>query len=130
MAEVNFRNEINIIYKTEKNGIQIIFGKEFVKNNIENIELIINDKKSKLIDEYELEEGENKIKLIIKNNLENIKEMFYECKSLYNIDELKYLDVSKCTDFGCMFYGCSSLSDIKPLEKWDVSKCTDFNRMF
>ena len=107
--EIKNRNEIVIIYKTEEKGIQKIFGKEFVKNNIKNIKLIINDKKSKLIDEYELEKGENKLKIIIKNNLTNIKEMFYECKSLYNIDELKYLDVSKCTNFSCMFYrkmGC------------------------
>ena len=54
MAEVIFRNEIDIIYKTEEKGIQKIFGEEFVENNDLNIELIINDKKSKLIDEYEL----------------------------------------------------------------------------
>ena len=30
--------------------------------------------------------------MIIKNNLTNLKNMFYECKSLKNINELKYLD--------------------------------------
>ena len=124
------RNEINIKYKTEEKGEQNIFGSTFVENNGNKIELIINGTKSKLIDKYNLEKGENNIKLIIKDNLTNLSSMFYECKSLYNIDELKYLDVSKCTDFSSMFSDCSSLSDIKSLEKQDVSKCTDFSSMF
>ena len=115
--KIKYKNEINLIYKTNEKGKEKIFGKEFVENNKKNIELIINNKKSNLIDEYELEQGVNKIKLIIKNNLENIKKMFYESKSLYNIEELKYLDISKCTDFSSMFFNCSSLSDIKTLEK-------------
>ena len=128
--EIKDDKEINLIYKTEYKSKQKIFGKDFVKNNSINIELIINGNKSKLIEEYELKKGENNIKLIIKNNLTHIKYMFYRCKSLYNINGLKYLDVSKCTDFSSIFYGCSSLSDIRAIENWDVSKCTDFSRMF
>jgi hypothetical protein len=128
--KIQYRNEINLIYKTKEKGKQKIFGKEFVENNKENIELIINNKKSNLIDEYELEKGENKIKLIAKKNLENIEKMFYDCKSLYNIEELKYLDVSKCTNFSYMLFCCSSLSDKRPLENWDVSKCINFSYMF
>ena len=41
-----FKNEINLIYNTEKEGDYQIFGDEFVKNNINNIELNINDDKS------------------------------------------------------------------------------------
>ena len=55
--KIKYRNEINIIYKTKEKGKQKIFGEEFVKNNKEKIELIINNKKSNLIDEYELVEG-------------------------------------------------------------------------
>ena len=104
--KIKYKNEINLIYKTNEKGKQKIFGKKFVENNKKNIELIINNKKSNLIDEYELEQGVNKIKLIIKGGLEKLEEMFYQCKSLYNIEELKYLDVSKCTDFSYMFSGC------------------------
>ena len=49
----SFTYEIDIIYKTKEKGIHKIFGEEFVENNNKNIELIINDKKSKFIDEYE-----------------------------------------------------------------------------
>ena len=127
---LKFRNEINLIYKTEKKGKQRIFGKKFVENNKNNIELIINEIKSELIEEYELKEGNNNIKLIIKNNLTDLEDMFNGCYSLYNIDELKYLNTSYCTNFSGMFCDCSSLSDIKALEKWDVSKCTNFSYMF
>ena len=44
--KINYKNEINLIYNTEKEGDYQIFGDEFVKNNINNIELNINDDKS------------------------------------------------------------------------------------
>ena len=61
-----YRNEINLIYYTEKEGIQNIFGEKFVENNKNNIELNINGVKNMLIDKYNLQKGENKIKIIIK----------------------------------------------------------------
>ncbi len=48
--------------------------------------------------------------------------MFKDCKTLYNIKELKYLDTKNYRYFENMFYGCKSLSDIKSLENWKVSK--------
>ena len=125
-------------------------------NNKNNIELLINGKKNELIDIYILEKGINKITLIIKNNLTNLEQMFYDCKELYNIDELKYLDTSSCSNFNGMFFytnisnlkflenwnvsnvinfskmfmGCSNILDIKPLGNWNVSKCTYFSGMF
>ena len=47
--------------------------------------------------------------------------MFYKCKTLYNIEELKYLNTEYCTDFSEMFNECSLLSNIKSLENWNVS---------
>ncbi len=110
---MKYKNEINLIYKTKGKGKQNIFGEKFVENNKDNIELIINGKKSELIKEYELEEGNNNIKLIIKNNLINLEKMFYKCETLYNIDELKYLNTNYCTNFSHMFFSCQYLSDIK-----------------
>ena len=125
----NFKNEINIIYKTESKGEQQIFGYNFVKNNKNNIDLIINYNKSELIDNYCLKEGINNIKLIIKNNITNLEYMFYDCKALYSIDELRYLNTSCCTNFSKMFY-YTEISDLKPLENWDVSNGTNFIGMF
>ena len=90
----NYKNEINIIYKTEKEGEENIFGNKFLENNKNNIDFIINENKNKiqLINKYRLKKGENNIKIIIKNKITNLEYMFYNCKSLKNINELKYLD--------------------------------------
>ena len=65
---------MNIIYKTNKEGEENIFGDRFVDNNKNNIELIINGNKNNLIKEYKLKKGENKIKIIkkIKLQIQNI----------------------------------------------------------
>ena len=46
-----YKNEINIIYKTDKEGKENIFGYQFVKNNKYNIELIINGVNNDLIND-------------------------------------------------------------------------------
>ena len=56
--------------------------------------------------------------------------MFYKCKTLKNIDDLKFLNTKYCNDFNNMFNGCSILTNIKPLENWDVSNGKDFSSMF
>ena len=107
-----------------------IFGENFVKNNKEKIELVINGIKNKLVKKYKLKRGENNIQIIVKDKLINLKDMFKGCRILKNIDELKYLDTKDITDFSHMFDGCSSLSDIKSLENWNVSNGTNFSYMF
>ena len=81
---------------------------------------MINGIKSKLIQKYKLKKGENIVQIIIKNNINNIKNMSEYCSTLKDIEELKYLDTKEITDFSEVFYKCSSLSDIKSLENWDV----------
>ena len=63
------KNEINIIYKANKEGVENIFGKKFVENNKNNIELKINGNKNELVKRYKLEKGENNITIIIKNKI-------------------------------------------------------------
>ena len=132
-----YRNEINLQYTTEESGLYNIFGKKFEENNKDNIELVINDKNSKLISQYQLKEGVNKIKLIMKKRLNNLEYMFYDCNTLSNIEELKYLDTKEVTNFSYMFFGCTALSKTKklekltkPLEKWNISKGINFFNMF
>jgi len=130
--ETKNTNIINLIYYVEKDEEkeQNIFGKEFVKNNKDRIELMINRINNKLVEKYRLKKGENNIQIIVKNKLANLKKMFDGCSTLKNIDELKYLDTKEITNFSYMFYGCSSLSDIKSLKNWDVSNGTNFSYMF
>ena len=124
-----YKNEINIKLRGWESNVRI-FGEKFVENNKNNIELIINGERSKLIPEYELNEGENDITIIIKNKLTNLECMFDNCHSLYNINDLKYLNTKDITNFSYMFYKCSSLSDIKPLKNWNVSNGNNFSYMF
>ena len=62
---IEYKNKIKLIYEAEKEDTSQIFGKNFVTNNYNNIELIINGKKSEI---YEFNEGLNEIQVIIKKN--------------------------------------------------------------
>ena len=90
--QTKYKNIINLIYETKYQDIINILGQKFIKNNKYNIELVINGIKKELDYKYKLKKGENKITIIIKNKIINLEDMFYECKTLKNIEELKYLD--------------------------------------
>jgi len=130
--EINkkYKNEINLKYITKDEKNENIFGEKFVKNNINNIDLIINGEKSKLIKEYKLIKGINDIKMIIRNKITNLEYMFYECHTLKDINELKYLDTKDINNFSYMFSKCLLLSDIKSLHSWNVSNGNNFESMF
>ena len=66
------KDKINLIYFSNFNSLMILFGKEFVKNNIDNIDLIINGKESKLVDRCISNKGNNIITMIIKNQLTDL----------------------------------------------------------
>jgi len=125
-----YKNEINIKYITKEEKEENIFGKEFVENNKNKIELEINGEKSILIKRYKLVNGINNIKIIIKDKLTNLEDMFKWCNALKDINELKYLDTKDINNFSGMFCECSLLSDIKPLQNWNVSNGKDFFGMF
>ena len=125
-----YKKEIDLMYFTKSEGKQNILGKEFVQRNMNNIELMINEKKNNLFPYFNLRKGENYIKILIKNNLTNLNNMFNSCTSLKNIDGLKYLDTRNVTDFSYMFWGCTSLSDIRPIQHFVVINCQNYQGMF
>ena len=126
----NYKCSINIGYFTKNSGIYNIFGENFVMNNFDNIDLIINGEQHRLVNSYKLKTGENIVTVKIKNDLTNLSFMFYLCVCLKNIDELNLLDVKNVNDFSHIFQGCSILSDIKSLQNWDVSNGINFSSMF
>ena len=126
----DYKNKINLIYFAKFKGNYNIFGEIFVLNNKNDVDLIINGKAHKLVNNYELKRGENNITLVIKNKLINLCHMFSGCGTLKDIKELKYLDITNTKDFSSMFWGCLSLSDITPLEDWNVSNIINFSNMF
>ena len=125
-----YNKTIKITYFTELEGNSYIFGSKFVENNKDNIVLIINGEQSKLVTTYDFKKGENIITILVKNKLVSLSSMFSGCKSVKNINELKYLDVKEVTDFSQMFSECALLSDLTALKNWDVSNGDDFNYMF
>ena len=131
----NLINENNIFEYKNKINLTMgysnhIFGPKFVKNNKDNIKLIINGKKENLVDCYNLKKGTNDIQIIITKDLTNLEYMFYECETLENLEGLKYLNTKKVKNFSYMFFGCGKLSNIYGLQNWDVSKGENFEWMF
>jgi len=118
----NYKDEINIIYKTDEEGYENIFGDKFVENNKNNINLIINGNKNKLINRYKMRKGENNIKIIIKNKIRNLEYMFYGCKSLKNIKELEYLDTKNINNFSYMFLWMFIIIRYKRIRKLECIK--------
>ena len=125
-----YKSEIKLKYFTNSEGNYNIFGKEFVEKNIFNIDLIVNGKKQFLVNNIELLKGENTIKMIIKNQLSDLSNMFLWCNCLKDIKGLKDLDVKEVKDFSNMFSGCSLITDLTPLQNWNVSNGINFSNMF
>jgi len=125
-----YKNEINIKYNTEEEKIYKIFGQRFMEINSNKISLIINGNKSPLVSEYNLKKGINNVTLCINNKLTNLSHMFDCCQTLYDIEELKYLNTEDVTDFSYMFHSTNKIDDIGALENWDTSKSETFKSMF
>ena len=125
-----YRNEINLVYSCQNEGSENIFGSDFVKKNGNNLELIINGKKNVLTEKFILKKGDNYIRMLIKNKLTNLSNMFNNCKTLKNINDLQHLETKDVTDFSYMFWGCSLLSDISPIRNWYVTSGKNFQSMF
>ena len=125
-----FKKEFNLVYFAKFEGYYIILGKLFISNNKDKIEIMINDIKKPLMNKFLLDKGNNNIKIIIKEKLTNLENMFFGCTSLKDIGDLKFLDTSEVTSFKNLFNGCTSLNDITALMNWNVSNCKDFSYMF
>ena len=108
-----------------------IFGEDFVTNNFDNIDLIIEDEKHKLCKQYTFKNyGIQKIEIIEKYEITDFSYMFKNCTSLVSIDSFFNWNVEKINNMDSMFNNCSSLSSIRALKKWDVSNVTNMRLMF
>ena len=83
------------------------------ENEIKRCEIKINGESIPFCYFYKFKKsGKYNIKYSFPNELTNINYMFYDCKSLTNID-LSNFNAQKVTDMKGMFYGCNSLTNIK-----------------
>ena len=96
---------INIIYnineKDRKYGNINIIGLEFVWNNRDKCKIIIDNKEYKITEQYNIENyinNELKIKLKGINNITDMSNMFYECKSLSSLPDVSIWNINNVTN--------------------------------
>ena len=63
-------------------------------------------------------------------NVTNMKSMFHLCKNLKSLSNLSELRVDNVTDFSYMFYGCNSLTNLEDISKWNTYKAIDISFLF
>ena len=120
--EINKKNSVN----SQRKLIFKIFGKIFVKNNFDKIELIINNKKSDLVEKIEIDDKKNYLEVILvqksindkKNYITDMSFMFYGCdlsfKKFEKVKDKNLLDLSQVTNISHIF------EDNKKLENIDL----------
>ena len=131
MEKCFINEEIKIIYKVSKgDNVVKIFGKNFVKNNINNCVLIYENKELKLQEKIKIDKNidnlqEIEIILRITNQLTNISYMFSDCSSLVKIINIDEIDTSLVNDISFMFHLCRCLEFLPDIGKWDISSVTN-----
>ena len=68
--------------------------------------------------------------LIETNQITNMSAMFYECKTLKSLPDIKYWNTKNVTDMSSMFNGCISLNSLPDISNWDTRNVTDMSGMF
>ena len=113
-----------------KKGKKIkIFGSTFVKNNEDNLYLIINNKRSSLASHTIIYDKDLEVILVqkSKNFIKNISCMFNGCKSTLiefsEVDNYELLNLSEVTDISYIFKDCTNL------EKIDLSFLNSMNKI-
>ena len=97
-----YNGEINIIYDIKRDDRYInIFGYKFVKNNRNICKMIIDNKEYQITEQYNIENyinNELKIKLKGINNITDMSNMFYECKSLSSLPDVSIWNINNVTN--------------------------------
>ena len=104
--------------KSKKGKKKKIFGTTFVKNNEDNLYLIINNKRSSLVSHTIIYDKDLEVILFqkSKNFIKNISCMFNGCKSTLiefsEVDNYELLNLSEVTDISYIFKDCTNLKEI------------------
>ena len=105
-----------------------VFGTNFVKKNKDNIDIIINEANTNLMSSYKLNKGKNTILIKLKNWVDSLEYMFFNCIAPTDLGGLKNL-TKKVINFSYMFCLCH-ISNIDSLKNWDVYNGERFENMF
>ena len=122
------RTKAEIRLRYDKNENIRILGDKFVENNINNFEMIVNNKSMKLQTHYT--PINNQIILRQINNITDLSYMFYECTNLLSISNIDKLNTNKVTDMSFMFDKCNSLESLPDISIWNANNVTNMKAMF
>ena len=142
-SEINEENlEIEIQYKPIKTNTKNkkeklrVFGKQFIKNNINKCKIIYNNKEYNLC-EYinEIDKNYNSndiitIKLKGYNNITDMSCMFYNCSELSSLPDISKWNTSNVNNMGDMFQWCNNLSSLPDISKWNTEHFEENHGMF
>ena len=135
IKKCGYLGETILTYNINKNDNKIkLFGEEFVKNNKDNFNLIIDNKKINLSEYYYLDNANNnnelRVILLEKNIITNMSYMFYKCSSLSSLFNISKWNTINVIDMSYMFYDCESLISLTEISKWNTTNVTNINHMF
>ena len=101
----NYSKEIVLKYRAwdKKNPF---FGKKFVENNKDKIDITIDGNEYPLESNYNLNKREFTMKIIFREPITNFEHMFNGCNLPSNLEELKNIDISSATNLS--YTGSSS----------------------
>ena len=134
-------NSMTIRYKINNEDIKLrLFGEEFVKNNKNNCNIIIDEKTQELTEHIQINQkmkqnGYLKIKLIEKNTITNMSHMF--CRGieesdkmlLTKISDIDNWDTTYVTDMSYLFCCCEELETLPDISSWNTSNVEDMSNM-
>jgi len=139
MGQIYFYNEnkrfpeFEMTYRKSKISNKIrILGSKFIKRNFDNCSLYINNKRTKLIEFYELDKKEEllKVNLLFEKNLKDLSYLFFGCSSLISLNIISDLNALYINNMSYMFYNCSSLKELPNISNWEMSNVTNISFMF
>ena len=123
-------------YSYSNNQTRIrLFGDQFIKNNINNCSVMINNELKKIEDceFYELEDIEEglSITLLKEDDIIDMSYMFNDCEVLQSISEESKWSTDNVINMSYMFCNCKALISLPTIiSGWDTSKVTDMSNMF
>ena len=130
-------NSITLQYKIKKGEKKLkIFGEDFVKNNKDNCQIILENKEHELSEYIDIEKLNNskdniiEIKLMGINDITKASCMFYKCSSLISLSDFDKWNSINVTDMYRLFSECSLLKSLPDISKWNTNNLTNMGYMF
>ena len=114
-------NSMTIIYEIKYDCIKL-FGEEFVKDNINNCYLLIDNDEVELceylyLNEEQKKKNELKIKLIEKDKITSMNYLFSRCDLLKELPDISNWDTKNIITMNKMFFKCYSLNHLPDISK-------------